>query len=80
MIKAINLSTYQYDMDRYNNNYKNVNKFLEDNNINAIELFGLQLYNEELIPKDKIIGAHLMHYPGMKMKRGYLRNLAVKKI
>ena len=37
MIKAINLSTYQYDMDRYNNNYKNVNKFLEDNNINAIE-------------------------------------------
>ena len=63
MIKAINLSTYQYDMDRYNNNYKNVNKFLEDNNINAIELFGLQLYNEELIPKDKIIGAHLMHYP-----------------
>ena len=63
MIKSINLSTYQYDMDRYNNNYKNVNKFLEDNNINAIELFGLQLYNEELIPKDKIIGAHLMHYP-----------------
>ena len=55
MIKAINLSTYQYDMDRYSNNYKNVNKFLEDNNINAIELFGLQLYNEELIPKDKII-------------------------
>ena len=53
MIKAINLSTYQYDMDRYNNNYKNVNKFLEDNNINAIELFGLQLYNEELIPKDR---------------------------
>ena len=36
MIKAINLSTYQYDMDRYNNNYKNVNKFLEDNNINAL--------------------------------------------
>ena len=52
MIKAINLSTYQYDMERYNNNYKNVNKFLEDNNINAIELFGLQLYNEELIPKE----------------------------
>lgn len=63
MIKAINLSTYQYDMKRYNNSYKNVNKFLEDNNINAIELFGLQSYNESLIPKDKIIGAHLMHYP-----------------
>ncbi|WP_303006273.1 TIM barrel protein [Romboutsia ilealis] len=63
MIKVINLSTYQYDMDRYNNNYKNVNKFLEDNNLNAIELFGLQLYSEELIPKDKIKGVHLMHYP-----------------
>ena len=39
MIKAINLSTYQYDMDRYNNNYKNVNKFLEDNNINGKSCF-----------------------------------------
>ena len=46
MIKAINLSTYQYDMERYNNNYKNVNKFLEDNNINAIEEETLNIVRE----------------------------------
>lgn len=63
MLKLINLSAYQYDMDRYNNDYKNVNKFLEENNINAIELFGSQSYSDRLIPKDKIKGVHLMHYP-----------------
>ncbi len=63
MLKLMNLSAYQYDMDRYNNDFKNVNKFLEENNVQAIELFGLQAYSENLIPKDKIKGAHLMHYP-----------------
>ena len=29
MLKIINLSTYSYDMDRYNNNCENINKFLK---------------------------------------------------
>lgn len=63
MLKMINLSTYKYDMDRYNNNYENINKFLKNHNIDAIELFAPLGYSEELIPKNKIKGVHLKHYP-----------------
>jgi len=63
MLKIINLSTYNYDMDRYNNNYKNVKKFLENHNIDAIELLAPLGYSEELIPKNKIKGIHLKHFP-----------------
>ncbi|MGX4600157.1 TIM barrel protein [Faecalimicrobium sp. JNUCC 81] len=63
MLKMINLSTYNYDMERYNNNYENINKFLKNHNIDAIELFAPLGYSEELIPKNKIKGIHLKHFP-----------------
>lgn len=63
MLKIINLSTYSYDMDRYNNNCENINKFLKNHNIDAIELFAPSGYSEELIPENRIKGIHLKHFP-----------------
>lgn len=63
MLKIINLSTYKFDMDRYENNSENINKFLKDHKVDAIELLAPLGYQEELISKDIIKGVHLKHYP-----------------
>lgn len=63
MLKIINLSTYKFDMDRYENNSENINKFLKKHKVDAIELLAPLGYKEELISKDIIKGVHLKHYP-----------------
>lgn len=63
MLKIINLSTYKFDMDRYENNRENINKFLKNHKVDAIELLAPLGYEEELISKDIIKGVHLKHYP-----------------
>lgn len=63
MLKIINLSTYKFDMDRYENNSENINKFLKNHKVDAIELLAPLGYREELISKDIIKGVHLKHYP-----------------
>ncbi|WP_270941141.1 TIM barrel protein [Romboutsia lituseburensis] len=63
MLKIINLSTYRFDMDRYENNSENINKFLKNHKVDAIELLAPLGYEEELISKDIIKGVHLKHYP-----------------
>lgn len=63
MLKIINLSTYRFDMDRYENNSENINKFLKNHKVDAIELLAPLGYQEELISKDIIKGVHLKHYP-----------------
>lgn len=63
MYKIINLSTYEYDMKKFDNDTKNINDFLNSNNIDGIELFGISLYSEGIIPKYKVKGVHLRHYP-----------------
>lgn len=63
MLKLINLSTYEYDMERYDNDSQKINEFLDIHNIDGIELFGLDAYKEMLVPKHRIKGIHLRHYP-----------------
>jgi len=63
MLKIMNLSTYKYDMDRYENDKENINKFLKNHKIDAIELLGPLEYKEDLISKKVIKGIHLKHYP-----------------
>lgn len=63
MLKIINLSTYNYDMDRYDNDCHKVEEFLNNHNIDAIELLAPLGYREDLISKHNIKGVHLKHYP-----------------
>jgi sugar phosphate isomerase/epimerase len=63
MFKIINLSTYKFDMDKYENDSENITKFLKNHKIDAIELLEPLGHSEELISKKIIKGVHLKHYP-----------------
>ena len=51
MFKIINLSTYKFDMDKYENDSENITKFLKNHKIDAIELLEPLGHSEELISK-----------------------------
>ncbi|QZY55879.1 TIM barrel protein [Crassaminicella profunda] len=63
MLNLVNLSTYHYDLQRFNNNRQNILHFLEKNHIDGIELLNALGWKEEIIPKKNIKGAHLKNYP-----------------
>jgi len=59
----MNLSTYQYDIERFNYDYKKLEEFLEKNNMDGIELLKPLMWQEETISKNVIKGIHLSYYP-----------------
>ncbi|WP_291579990.1 TIM barrel protein [Clostridium sp. UBA6640] len=63
MLKLMNFSTYQYDIERFNYDYKKLEEFLEKNNMDGIELLKPLMWQEETISKDVIKGIHLAYYP-----------------
>ncbi len=63
MLKLMNFSTYQYDIERFNYDYKKLEEFLEKNNMDGIELLKPLMWQEETISKDVIKGIHLSYYP-----------------
>lgn len=63
MLKLVNLSTYKYDLERFNCDYKKINNFLNKHSLHGIELLNPLMWQEGVIPKDAIKGVHLKYYP-----------------
>lgn len=63
MLKLINLSTYNFDLERFNYDSEKITNFLEKNHMDGIELLNPIGWKEEIIPKKIVKGAHLRNYP-----------------
>ncbi|GAA0126739.1 TIM barrel protein [Clostridium sp. CTA-19] len=63
MIKSMSMSTYKYDLARYDGDFKKIEKFLENNKLEGIELLGVNKWDDNVIPKRLINGVHLSYYP-----------------
>lgn len=63
MLKLVNLSTYKYDLERFNCDYKKISNFLDKHNLDGIELLNPLMWDESFIPKAIIKGIHLKYYP-----------------
>lgn len=63
MLKLMNLSTYSFDTERFDNNRGIIRDFVLNNGLQGIELMKPTLMDENIIPKELIKGVHLAHYP-----------------
>ncbi|MCT4621219.1 MAG: sugar phosphate isomerase/epimerase [Marinisporobacter sp.] len=63
MLNLMNLSTYNFDLQKFNNEPENILKFLDKNQLDGIELSNPLGWKEEIIPKKNIKGVHLKQYP-----------------
>lgn len=62
MIKVMNMSTYDCDLERFNHDSMELEKFLKENNLDGIELLEVENLNEKSINRDLIKGVHLSSY------------------
>ena len=62
-MRLINMSTYRYDVERFKGDYKEIEKFLNQNSLDGVELLGVGALDEDIIPKRLIKGVHLSYYP-----------------
>lgn len=63
MLKLINLSTYEYDLKRFNGDREQITSFLEKYNMDGVELLNPIKWNEKFLPKKFVKGIHLRYYP-----------------
>ncbi|MBI6871873.1 TIM barrel protein [Clostridium aciditolerans] len=63
MLKLINLSTYEYDIARFNYDINQLTSFLEKYDIDGVELLNPINWNENFLPKKVVKGIHLRYYP-----------------
>ncbi|WP_129596691.1 TIM barrel protein [Anaerophilus nitritogenes] len=63
MFKIINLSTYNFDLERFDHNRQKIKKFLKNNRMDGIELLYPIGWKEDILSKDMIKGVHLKYYP-----------------
>jgi hypothetical protein len=63
LLKLINLSTYECDMDRFHGNSSEITSFLGKHNIDGVELLNSLAWDENIIPSSIVLGVHLKYYP-----------------
>lgn len=63
MLKLMNLSTYNYDVERFDCNKNNIINFLKKHKMNGIELLHPIGLDENIIPCNLVKGVHLKYYP-----------------
>ncbi|MBU3143216.1 TIM barrel protein [Clostridium sp. CF012] len=63
MLKLINLSTYQCDMDRFHCHSSEITNFLGKHNIDGVELLNPLIWDENIVPRSIVRGVHLKYYP-----------------
>lgn len=63
MIKLMNLSTYDYDLKRFNFKSDQIRKFLGKHNMDGVELLNPIMWEEKILPKGIVKGVHLKYYP-----------------
>jgi sugar phosphate isomerase/epimerase len=57
-----NLTTLQYHMDWFDNDWEKIKEFINRNKLNGLELMFLKGYDEKNIPKDTVVGMHLSYW------------------
>lgn len=60
--RLVNLSSFEYDTDRFNNRNNLIN-FIDKHNLNGIELLNPLSRDRNVIPDEIIKGVHLRYYP-----------------
>ncbi|WP_053955345.1 TIM barrel protein [Inediibacterium massiliense] len=63
MFKIMNLSTYDFDLAKFDHNKQKIQSFLKQNKMDGIELLYPIGWKEEIISKEMIKGVHLKYYP-----------------
>ncbi|MDW8801143.1 TIM barrel protein [Clostridium sp. A1-XYC3] len=63
MLKLINLSTYDYDLEKFNFDSKQIMDFLEKHKMDGVELLNPVTWEESILPKKIVRGVHLKYYP-----------------
>lgn len=63
MLKLMNFSTYNYDLERFNCDSQQITGFLEKNNMDGVELLNPIMWEESILPKKIVKGVHLKYYP-----------------
>lgn len=63
MLKLMNLSTYNYDLERFNCDSQQITSFLEKHKMDGVELLNPIMWEESIIPKKIVKGVHLKYYP-----------------
>ncbi|WFD10184.1 TIM barrel protein [Tepidibacter hydrothermalis] len=63
MEKIINISTFKEDLDRFEQNSKNMELFLRKNKLDGFELLQYNEWKESMIPASMVKGVHMRHYP-----------------
>ncbi len=63
MLKLMNLSTYNYDVERFDCSKHNLVNFLRKNKMDGIELLHPIGFKENIIPAEVVKGVHLKYYP-----------------
>lgn len=51
MLKLMNFSTYNYDLERFNCDSQQITGFLEKNNMDGVELLSPIMWEESILPK-----------------------------
>lgn len=59
----MNLSTYEYDLKRFNSDRQQITSFLEKHNMDGVELLNPIMWGENFLPKKIVKGIHLKYYP-----------------
>ncbi|MBV7275199.1 TIM barrel protein [Clostridiaceae bacterium UIB06] len=63
MLKLMNLSTYSYDLERFDFDSQKITDFLEKHYMNGVELLNPIMWEEKILPKKIVKGVHLKYYP-----------------
>ncbi|PYG87390.1 xylose isomerase-like TIM barrel protein [Ruminiclostridium sufflavum DSM 19573] len=63
MLRLMNFSDSSYDLDRFSNDYRQINDFLKKHYLNGLEMIQCAQWKEELIPSSMIIGLHMRFWP-----------------
>lgn len=63
MLKLMNLSTHDYDLERFNFDSQRITDFLEGHKMDGVELLNPIMWKESILPKKIVRGVHLRYYP-----------------
>ncbi len=63
MLKLINFSTYNYDLEKFHYDSQNITRFLERHTMDGIELLNPIAWKKDILPSKIVKGIHLKYYP-----------------
>lgn len=63
VLRLINFSNSSFDLNRFQDDYKQIDKFLKKHSLNGLEMIQCTQWDEEQIPSSMIKGLHMRFWP-----------------